>query len=147
MMQVLRKTLLTLRSSKKARACFHSTTTAAGKKREIPCVDSLTRWNSTFFMIKSSLELKESLNMVCSLMEIERLTDVDWVLLEDFVGFWEKPAKLTDLIGGSDYLTIGLAGLVTRSLIKHCSIYIEGENELIAIAAEEILETIRNYET
>ncbi len=63
-----------------------------------------------------------------------------WILGEGFL-------KLTDLIGGSDYLTIGLAGLVTRSLIKHCSIYIEGENELIAIAAEEILETIRNYET
>lgn len=72
--------------------------------------DIATRWNSTYIMISSMLELKEPLRRSMEdsstiRSSIPLLTDVDWDMLEQLREVLKPLLDITELLGGDKYVT------------------------------------------
>jgi hypothetical protein len=69
-----------------------------------PKLDCVTRWNSTYLMLKDMLSMKQVYNTLSE----TKLDESDWNNLEDIVSLLKIYYQTTKLISGSNYPTIGL---------------------------------------
>ena len=82
----LRRTIHVIRTSKVARAIFkkYSKNMCEGIEQEPPCLDCVTRWNSTLVMYQQVIKLRDV--MICIVSDIaiahdftdHTLTNEDW---------------------------------------------------------------------
>ncbi|KAG0410623.1 hypothetical protein HPB47_012252 [Ixodes persulcatus] len=95
-------------SSNQAVLSKHAAELGAPKKKLQQ--DIATRWNSTYIMITSLLEMKEPLRRSMEdsstiRSSIPRLTDVDWDMLEQLREALKPLLDITELLGGDKYVT------------------------------------------
>jgi hypothetical protein len=80
---------------------------------QIP-IDNITRWNSTYYMIKTALELKEPLIYISkntTNIEYKRniLTDNEWLILIELRNIFEIFVKPSTKLQGSLYITLNMS--------------------------------------
>ncbi|CAG8797167.1 3203_t:CDS:2, partial [Gigaspora margarita] len=80
----------------------------------VPILDVPTYWNSTFHMIRCALNLKvifEKILLTNEFSDLEniKLSQLDWVSLENIAAFLKRFAKLSTEMCSSFYLTISAA--------------------------------------
>jgi hypothetical protein len=80
---------------------------AEPEKALLPISETVTRWNSTFLMLKRALEIREALSIVLSGEGEERIfpTNETWRHIETVVSFLELFYKITQELQGDKCLT------------------------------------------
>ena len=128
----LRKTLHSIRTSKVSRAIFkkYSKTMHENGEHEPPCVDCITRWNSTLIMYQQSLKLRDVLicttsdNAIANEFVDHTLSIEDWSHIQSMEQWFLLPAKICTYLSESKYTTLSLAALAFNHLLSHCHKYI-----------------------
>ncbi|KAL0902470.1 hypothetical protein ABMA27_000328 [Loxostege sticticalis] len=77
-----------------------------------------TRWNSTFYMLKRCLELKESLNSAMANLGLEMITAYEWQICKEATLVLEPCEEVTRELCGENYVTGSLLIPLTTGLIK-----------------------------
>ncbi|KAL0811816.1 hypothetical protein ABMA28_009244 [Loxostege sticticalis] len=77
-----------------------------------------TRWNSTFYMLKRCLELKESLNSAMANLGLEMITVYEWQICKEATLMLEPCEEVTRELCGENYVTGSLLIPRTTGLIK-----------------------------
>ena len=120
--------------------------------REPPRLDVITRWNSTYIMIKESLAAKNIIELVMHNDEFKTDFENVFVTPEDFcqlpavAEFLATPAKISTFLGGDvGYCTISRAIAANKLLMDHCQKFLSHENKLITEAAKKIMEQKADY--
>ncbi|XP_047532135.1 E3 SUMO-protein ligase ZBED1-like [Vanessa atalanta] len=115
---------------KKIVAFFHKSTSASEKlnqqqvlknktpKRLIQSVD--TRWNSTYFMIKRIIELKDEVKITMALLNnnLPIISEEEWSLFSDLNCILKPFDEITACMSGEKYVTASDVIVVTR-ILKH----------------------------
>jgi hAT family C-terminal dimerisation region len=150
----LRSNISSMRYSKNKRATFRRFANGfLGKEREPPRLDCVTRWYSTFVMIKKSLELQDVINSTVKdpswgdrqAREAATLTPEDWANAQELHDFLEVPALISTQMGGQGNVTISMATLALQNLTKHCDGFMHHENETIQECATIIKDYCDDY--
>ena len=117
------------------------------QEREPPRLDVITRWNSTYIMIKESLAAKNIIELVMHNDEFKTdfenvfVTPEDFCQLQAVAEFLATPAKISTFLGGDvGYCTISRAIAANKLLMDHCQKFLSHENKLITEAAKKIME-------
>ncbi len=127
----LRKTLKLIRKCKTHRALFkrYSRTMFDKGEREPPCMDAVTRWNSTLVMYQQAIQLKDVINWTITECSVPTnvneylLTREEWTHVEGMIEWLAMPAKISKFFSGSKYTTLSSAGSIQpfpRSLQQLC---------------------------
>ncbi|CAG8630275.1 3640_t:CDS:2 [Cetraspora pellucida] len=81
-----------------------------------PIRDIKMRWNSTFFVLKRLIQLRDAIEQ----LENKRLlSEEEWNELEDLLKLLSPFAQSTKLIGGAQYLTLGMMLPTISLLLSH----------------------------
>ena len=142
----LRKTLHSIRTSKVSRAIFkkYSKTMHENGEHEPPCLDCITRWNSTLIMYQQSLKLRDVLICTTSDKAIANefvdytLSIEDWNHIQSMEQWLLVPAKICNHLSGSKYPTLSLATLAFNHLLSHCNKYISMDINSVDSPSEKI---------
>jgi hypothetical protein len=95
-------------------------------KKKKAILDSPTRWNSTYFMIKRAIELREPLSLMMEVMKEEHpgLSDSDWELLEvagQVLGIFEEGTRW---LCAANYPTLNKAVCAYNHLLDELEYYL-----------------------
>ena len=142
----LRKTLHSIRTSKVSRAIFkkYSKTMHENGEHEPPCVDCITRWNSTLIMYQQSLKLRDVLicttsdNVIANEFVDHTLSIEDWSHIQSMEQWLLVPAKICNYLSGSKYPTLSIAALAFNNLLAHCNKYISMDMNSVDSSSEKI---------
>ena len=99
-------------------------------EQEPPCLDCITRWNSTLIMYQQSLKLRDVL--ICTTSDkviVDEFVDhtlsiEDWSHIQSMEQWLLVPAKICNYLSGSKYLTLSIVALAFNNLLAHCNKYI-----------------------
>ena len=99
----LRKTLKSIHKCKTHRALFkrYSRTMFDKGEREPPCMDAVTRWNSTLVMYQQAIELKDVINWTITECSVPTnvneylLTREEWTHVECMIEWLAMPTKIS----------------------------------------------------
>jgi len=80
-----------------------------------PKIDNVTRWNSTYTMIKDILKMKKTLN---DLQEID-ITEIEWKIYESYHKILKQFNNAVLILEGSEYPTISLTYTVIEILKQY----------------------------
>ena len=135
----LRNILVSIRSSKVRRAIFrkYSKSMYEHGEREPPCLDIITRWNSTLEMYQEALKLRDVLS--CTIADSiiaadfvdSMLTIDDWNHIQAMEQWLLLPARICTYLSGSKYPTLSLASLAFNGMLSHCNKYLGVDVESI----------------
>lgn len=76
-----------------------------------------TRWNSTYYMVKRCIDIKEALNSAMINLSMESFTSYEWSMLEDVSIVLEPCEEVTRAISGEKYVNGSLIIPITQGLI------------------------------
>lgn len=88
-----------------------------------------TRWNSTFFMFRRFVLLKEAIKHCMALIERDwpALSSDDWGIMEDTCKILQPFEEVTSSISGDQYLTGGMVIVMTNCLKDICEDFLKTE--------------------
>ena len=133
-------------TSKVNRAIFkkYSKTMHENGEHEPPCLDCITRWNSTLIMYQQSLKLRDVLicttsdNAIANEFVDHTLSIEDWSHIQSMEQWLLVPAKICNHLSGSKYPTLSLAALAFNHLLSHCNKYISMDINSVDSPSEKI---------
>ena len=86
-----------------------------------PMIDSKTRWNSTYEMIKIALDLKKALILLCNDDGLDlrscQLNSQEWNLVQDMVDYLKDFKIVTEKISGEQYVTLPSSVIAINCLL------------------------------
>jgi hypothetical protein len=116
-MEKLKAIVHKLRSSNIALALLKTHCATQEETYRRPQNDTPTRWNSTLEMINSMTGMKKSLKKLKTAGNLDQeMTDGDWVLLGQVQTLLKPFKDATELLSGSGYCTLSLAGVIVDHL-------------------------------
>ena len=132
----LRKTLHTIRINKVCRAFFRKYSKSMhGVAQEPPCLDVITRWNSTLTMYQQGIKLKDILTCTISDNLIDHefadhiLSVEDWNHIQNMEQWLSVPYIICNYLSGSKYPTLLVATPAFKHFLSHCNGYLEKKLE------------------
>jgi hypothetical protein len=159
MIPTLRRILDLMRNgkTKPAKFCEYAQV-QLGRPREPPDIDCPTRWYSTYIMVKDALELRRVLTSVFN-DEVWNsplsMSAADWENAKKLKEFLAVPADISTRMGTQKNVTMSLATLGLKGLIRHCKNYLdddynqddpEAEKPVLMVCVENILQYCDKYE-
>lgn len=86
-----------------------------------------TRWNSTFFMLRRFVLLKEAVKHCMALIERDwpYLSSDDWVIMEEMCKILQPFEEVTSSISGDQYLTGSMVIVITNCLKDICEDFLK----------------------
>ena len=105
-----------------------------------PKLDVKTRWNSLYYMIRDSIEMKEIYNKINQ----TKLSDDEWNLMIEFKEFLELFEQATNFISGNKYPTISVLFKIINILYYKTKDY-ETNNIIIKNASLKMFEYFEKY--
>ena len=97
---------------------------AAGLEAQTLTLGMPVRWNSTYEMIKQACDLQVLITANCAIQTFDSsvkhflLTSLDWLLLEELLGFFKIFVRPTKLLQASTYPTLNYAILQYLGMLK-----------------------------
>ena len=88
-----------------------------------PKQDCPTRWNSTFYMFKRILQMKEPLQSTMAIINpesLQELTKEDWYIIEKATEILTSFEEVTREISSEKYVTLSKILLLSKGLFSHC---------------------------
>ena len=142
----LRKTLHSIRKSKVSRAIFkkYSKNMHKNGEQEPPCLDCVTRWNSTLVMYQQAMKLRDILSCTVSDKAIAHefvdhtLSTEDWNRIQSMEQWLLVPAIISNYMSDSKYPTLSIAAFAFKLLLSHCNSYIFMDMDSIESPYEKI---------
>lgn len=137
-----------IRCSTKRRDKFGEISKQLKLNVEIPCLDTETRWSSTFTLIKKSIKAKRVINsMVRQVPELcdYIITDDEWTKAGSVCEFLESAATLTERQSGSQYVTLSINSKLFNRLRSRCESQIGQDDATLKLIAEKMLEKLNSY--
>lgn len=109
-----------------------------------PTLDVRTRWNSTFDMIQTSLELRLALDVLTANVENLRkfkISEEEWRLLEKVCGILKYFKSVSKLLSGDKYVTLPVAVVAFNILLDRLENHINTLNprDDLSDAEEQVL--------
>ncbi|XP_072375514.1 uncharacterized protein [Diabrotica undecimpunctata] len=98
-----------LKNSEHLRKDFEKFCTTLNLKFTMPELDVITRWNSTFDMLKWSLNMRQALNILCDNVEnLKTLkpTDTEWSLIDRICQYLNVFKSISLILEGESYVTL-----------------------------------------
>lgn len=98
-----------IKNSEHLRKDFDKFCTTLNLKITMPKLDVMTRWNSTFDMLRWSLNMKKALNILCDNVEnLNNLkpTDTEWSLIERICQYLTVFKSISTVLEGESYATL-----------------------------------------
>lgn len=92
------------------------------EKELLPVQDVVTRWNSTYYMVKRLLQLKESITSYSSVEEKlkeNRLDDNEWKRMELLRNLLKPFNRCTQILSQEEYPSLSSFFIVRHSLLLH----------------------------
>lgn len=105
-----------------------------------PKLDVKTRWNSLYYMIHDSIEMKEIYNK----LNQTKLSEDEWNLISEFKDFLELFEQATNFISGNKYSTISVLFKITNILYYETKDY-KTNNITIKNAALKMFDYFDKY--
>lgn len=116
----VRKLFKTFRTSEQLQTKLKNCCDTINIKYIKPQIDVRTRWNSTYDMIKSAIELKPALNILYqNVPKIHgyRIDENEWFLLEQVAAFLKHFKQISTLLCGESYPTLPIVILSFNMLL------------------------------
>ncbi|EXX74394.1 hypothetical protein RirG_051480 [Rhizophagus irregularis DAOM 197198w] len=113
-----------------------------------PLIDIVTRWNSTFYMLRRLEVLKPALVLLVAdnrSISIYYPNDDDWIAIKDTLLLLEPLERATKYLSASSYPTIGETHFIFSGIQAHLIKYIEKETFTQRDMASSIYRKIRQY--
>ncbi|CAG8584242.1 13799_t:CDS:2, partial [Dentiscutata heterogama] len=117
----------------------------------LPILDVPTHWNSTYMIIQRALSLKVVFDKILLIEEFSDLSDFklsqsEWISLENIALFLKRFAKLSTEMCSSTYPTISAAYPMYNYLMDHCEKRINDQAcDKISDAAKAAWEKLQEY--
>ena len=154
----LRDILGVLRGVCSLNELFEETTRSLlGKRKRVPGLDVETRWNSMYLMIKSSIKLREVIDVISATdLYKEYIKDLylnkdDWASLEKVTELLKVAYDYTNELSASSYVSLGQAVPIYQALksqFKKSKAESQGDDSVsvqINKASELMLEKLKKY--
>ncbi|OQR84076.1 hypothetical protein ACHHYP_13953 [Achlya hypogyna] len=146
----LRNVLGAVRKRKTKRATYTSLARHYLKSPlQPPCLDVVTRWGSTYVMLKASLQHRQVIDAICREPDWSRsiagMSDEQWEQAALLCQFLKKPSAISDVMGTDEFCTISNAIAAQEALLGHCMVHRHSPFAVVSAAAATIAEYMKKY--
>lgn len=128
---------------------YETTQKQLGITISAPSLDVVTRWSSTFTMLRNAYRIRVFLNTIRSKVHYLRTFSISndvWEKCWTICDFLQSAASLTECQSGSPYATLGITVKAFKMLLSKCRTIVDKNNVILSPLAQKMINKLTKYD-